>query len=259
MTPEQQELLPISEIYGRLHAKSDYLLGILDFVLNIPLQKRVLAETLKLLRRCTVGIRKIPMLPKKSLEFRNIGNISVQKLLSSAEKLCREAMVYMIQEQQANYYHVLGVSRRATREDIRKAFREVAAICQPAGGQDETVILAGKPVQKIEVFQLVTSAYRTLADDNLRNKYDQGLPKLNGWDEGTCVISGARDTTYRGAPCRKRARRPTMKTFGVMPANSDAPKVSFAGELDETTESMADKLGIHHGVLTRVLKVIGLK
>lgn len=62
-----------------------------------------------------------------------------------------------------NYYDILGVKRDATQDDIKKAFRKLAAKYHPDAGGDE------------EKFKEVSEAYTTLSDAEKRKEYDQLL------------------------------------------------------------------------------------
>lgn len=62
-----------------------------------------------------------------------------------------------------NYYDILGVKRDATQDDIKKAFRKLAAKYHPDAGGDE------------EKFKEVSEAYTTLSDADKRKEYDQLL------------------------------------------------------------------------------------
>ncbi|MDE1919271.1 MAG: molecular chaperone DnaJ [Patescibacteria group bacterium] len=60
-----------------------------------------------------------------------------------------------------DYYNVLGVDRKATKEDIKKAFRKLAHKYHPdKGGTDESK------------FKEITEAYSVLSDDKKRREYD---------------------------------------------------------------------------------------
>lgn len=62
-----------------------------------------------------------------------------------------------------NYYDVLGVKRDATQDDIKKAFRKLAAKYHPDAGGDE------------KKFAEVSEAYTTLSDEKKRKEYDEML------------------------------------------------------------------------------------
>lgn len=60
-----------------------------------------------------------------------------------------------------NYYKTLGVSRNATTDEIKKAFRKLARKSHPDAGGDE------------EQFKQINEAYEVLSDDKKRKLYDQ--------------------------------------------------------------------------------------
>ena len=62
-----------------------------------------------------------------------------------------------------NYYDILGLKRDATQDDIKKAFRKLAAKYHPDAGGDEAK------------FKEVSEAYTTLSDPEKRREYDQLL------------------------------------------------------------------------------------
>lgn len=59
-----------------------------------------------------------------------------------------------------NYYDILGVDKKATKEDIKKAFRKLAQQHHPDKGGDE------------KTFKEITEAYSVLTDDKKRREYD---------------------------------------------------------------------------------------
>jgi molecular chaperone DnaJ len=63
-----------------------------------------------------------------------------------------------------DYYAVLGVSRDATLEEIRRAYRREARRCHPDVARDDP--------QAEERFKQLTEAYRVLSDPELRARYD---------------------------------------------------------------------------------------
>lgn len=59
-----------------------------------------------------------------------------------------------------NYYETLGVDRKATQDDIKKAFRKLAQKHHPDKGGDESK------------FKEITEAYSVLSDEKKRREYD---------------------------------------------------------------------------------------
>ena len=87
------------------------------------------------------------------------------------------------------YYDILGVKRDATQDDIKKAFRKLAAKYHPDAGGDEAK------------FKEVSEAYTTLSDAQKRKEYDQllmfgGIPGADfggsgGRNRGSYTYSGS--------------------------------------------------------------------
>jgi curved DNA-binding protein len=66
----------------------------------------------------------------------------------------------------SNYYDILGVSRTATADEIKRAYRKLASQHHPDKGGDTTK------------FQEIEAAYRTLSDDQKRAQYDNPRPSF---------------------------------------------------------------------------------
>ena len=60
-----------------------------------------------------------------------------------------------------DYYNILGIDKKATKDDIKRAFRKLAHKYHPdKGGTDESK------------FKEITEAYAILSDDKKRREYD---------------------------------------------------------------------------------------
>jgi molecular chaperone DnaJ len=72
-----------------------------------------------------------------------------------------------------DYYKVLGVSRNANRDEIKKAYRKLAHECHPDknGGDDKK-------------FKEVNEAYQILSDDVKRQQYDKFGTTFEGFQGG---------------------------------------------------------------------------
>ena len=68
----------------------------------------------------------------------------------------------------SEYYNILGVGKKATQEEIKKAFRKEAVEHQPDKGGDEAT------------FKKINEAYNTLNDANKRKEYDCGGNPFQG-------------------------------------------------------------------------------
>ncbi len=71
-----------------------------------------------------------------------------------------------------NYYDILGVDKKATKEDVKKAFRKLAQKHHPDKGGDEAK------------FKEITEAYATLADEKKRREYDSYGQSFGGGQAG---------------------------------------------------------------------------
>lgn len=71
-----------------------------------------------------------------------------------------------------DHYTTLGVSREATPDEIKKAYRKLASQHHPDKGGDTVM------------FQKIEEAYRTLSDPNLKEQYDNPMSNMGGFPGG---------------------------------------------------------------------------
>ncbi|MEM2110917.1 MAG: DnaJ domain-containing protein, partial [Candidatus Bathyarchaeia archaeon] len=93
-----------------------------------------------------------------------------------------------------DYYEILGVPRNASKEDIKKAYRELALKYHPD---------RNKSPEAEEKFKEISEAYAVLSDDEKRMQYDQfghaGIHERYTWDDifrGTDFESIFRDMGF---------------------------------------------------------------
>jgi DnaJ homolog subfamily C member 3 len=100
------------------------------------------------------------------------GDRAVQEEVQRAEAALKQC-------QQKDYYKILGVSRKATPKEIKKAYREQALQWHPDKhtGEEEKEIAEKQ-------FQLVAEAYEILSDDDKRKAYDRGEDVLGNQGGG---------------------------------------------------------------------------
>lgn len=77
-----------------------------------------------------------------------------------------------------NYYDVLGVDKKATKDDIKKAFRKLAHKYHPDKGGDDAK------------FKEITEAYAILGDDKRRKEYDNYGQAFPGGGQGGNPFGG---------------------------------------------------------------------
>lgn len=78
-----------------------------------------------------------------------------------------KAQVALKQSKQKNYYKILGVSRTASKKEIKKKYREGALKWHPDKNVDNKE-------EADKMFSAISEAYEVLSDDELRAKYDRG-------------------------------------------------------------------------------------
>jgi molecular chaperone DnaJ len=85
-----------------------------------------------------------------------------------------------------NYYDILGVEKKATQEEVKKAFRKLAQKHHPDKGGDEAT------------FKEITEAYSTLSDEKKRREYDSYGQTFNGGGPGAGGFGGFDSSQYGG-------------------------------------------------------------
>lgn len=85
-----------------------------------------------------------------------------------------------------DYYSVLGVARKASKDDIKKAFRKLAQKHHPDKGGDEAK------------FKEITEAYSVLSNDKRRREYDSYGRTFAGGDSGGTGQAGGFDFSNSG-------------------------------------------------------------
>jgi len=85
-----------------------------------------------------------------------------------------------------NYYDILGVEKKATQDEVKKAFRKLAQKHHPDKGGDEAK------------FKEITEAYSTLSDEKKRREYDSYGQTFNGGGPGAGGFGGFDPSQFSG-------------------------------------------------------------
>jgi len=93
-----------------------------------------------------------------------------------------------------SYYQILGISKQATEEDIKKAYFQMARKFHPDRFNRPTPPDLRAKID--EVFDKITKAYHTLTNRELRKVYDIKTPAAGATDSGKDVLKKA-DTKFR--------------------------------------------------------------
>ena len=104
-------------------------------------------------------------------------HLQIESDQQTAQQRLREAEVALKQSKEKNYYKILGVSRQATKSEIKKSYRELALKWHPDKNTDS--------VEEAEkMFQDIGEAYEILSNDETRGKYDRGEPVFDNQGGG---------------------------------------------------------------------------
>jgi len=79
-----------------------------------------------------------------------------------------------------DYYQILGVSRDASAEDIKKSFRQLAMLCHPDRNPENAE-------EAEEKFKEINEAYEVLGDEKRRWQYDS-LTRLSSYPRRTMAM-----------------------------------------------------------------------
>ena len=109
---------------------------------------------------------------------------------------------------QKDFYNVLGVSEKATADEIKKQYRRLAKQHHPDSNKGDA--------KSAERFKEISEAYQVLSDDKKRQQYDE-MRRLGAFDSIHVAARGARGgAVRRGARVAPRAdRRPNYEEFDV--------------------------------------------
>ncbi len=124
-----------------------------------------------------------------------------------------------------DYYELLNVARTASKEEIKNAYRELALIYHPDSQFFSEVISEPATSQDIDLFKLITAAYNTLINPELRSEYDATLPPvMRSWDDNGDPCQEALNEKLVKRRIEDQEARATFSKFGrIVPPVSEEP------------------------------------
>lgn len=91
---------------------------------------------------------------------------------SEHKKLLEQAKIELKRSQRKDYYKVLGISKQAGDEEIKKAYKKRAMVHHPDRHSNAT---EEEKLEQEKKFKEVGEAYSVLSDPRKRTRFDQGL------------------------------------------------------------------------------------
>lgn len=126
----------------------------------------------------------------------------------------------------ADHYEVLGVSRDASQDEIKKAYRRLARQLHPDVNPGDDAA---------EKFKLVTHAYDVLSDEDSRRRYDMGGDENGGFGGGFGGFGDIFETFFGAAGGGRGARPRSRRERGqdaLVRVNLDLGDVVFGAHRD---------------------------
>jgi DnaJ-class molecular chaperone len=169
----------------------------------------------------------------------------------------------MTDHKQKNYYELLGITREASMEQIKIAYRDLARVYHPDSNFYAEIIDTPPTKRDEEIFKLVTAAYDTLMDPEKRAQYNRTLlVGVPGWSEGDNGQQGspsiAKPANWEQMaarpPSTPRAHNPSHTAFGKGNREEYVSKSSIqrtrpvAEMLQSTRRTIADKFLLFVGL-----------
>jgi curved DNA-binding protein len=140
-----------------------------------------------------------------------------------------------------NYYDVLGVSRSATADEIKRAYRRLASQHHPDKGGDT------------EKFQQIEEAYRTLGDADKRAQYDNPNPffgqnPAGGWQQAGAHFNMDDIFSMFGQGMNRGNRRNHVRMTVWITLSEAVQGVSKTINVGTTMGSSTVQIGIPRGI-----------
>ena len=157
-----------------------------------------------------------------------------------------------------NHYELLGISRSATKKEIKQAYKEIALVYHPDSNFFDEIVGGAINEQQLSMFKQITQAYHTLMNDSSRAEYDQKLaPDLPKWQEQP---SSEDLTGRRRSPELNTRNLKTSGTFATFGAVHDIPRSRILHPDDGDIPTAVSEVIFRRKktILGRLLSLIGL-
>lgn len=122
-----------------------------------------------------------------------------------------------------NHYETLGVSRAATQEEIKKAFRRLSVETHPD--------LNKETHGDGEKFKVIANAHSVLSSPAERRKYDRDLQEALMWRGGGGMRAGSSNGFYGGGTLHRQHGRPHKPGLHVAVETLSHPRYVLMGLL----------------------------
>ncbi|HCS47059.1 MAG TPA: hypothetical protein DIW61_01870 [Candidatus Aminicenantes bacterium] len=123
-------------------------------------------------------------------------DIAAETAPATSEDQLLEVVAFQEKIGEMSYYQILGITKQATEEDIKKAYFQLARKYHP--DRFDRSISANYRTKIEDVFDKITKAYRTLTSREQRKVYDIKTPAAGAQDSGKDVAKKA-DNKFRQA------------------------------------------------------------
>lgn len=124
-------------------------------------------------------------------------------------------------------YHILGVDRRASPEEIKQAYRRLASQHHPDKGGDK------------ERFQEIQQAYTVLSDPAQRQQYDNPQPQFGGMNFGANGFDLDQIFNMFGASMRpQQSRTPRLQLWIGLKDVAEGGSRTVALQINHTVENI---------------------
>lgn len=169
ISPIENAIVP-TILYNRAIARSKigFIRDAINDCTNAIKNSWTYAKFLRLRAKCHMSMRNF----RKSVEDYE-ALLKIDKS-NDVETMLKEAQFALQRSQSNNYYDILDIDRKATSDDIKKAYKKLALFHHPDKHSDAS---QNDKQEQQEIFKKINVANDTLSDSVKRTAYDQMINK----------------------------------------------------------------------------------